>query len=108
MKTVTVTNDNYDELLKSQLPVIIYFYDDSEPCRFLDPIIEELARNYEGKVVVGKMDAVNNDCFENTDTLPVVSFYKDGLPVACLNGYIPTKELELCAKQLLGIDFTEK
>ena len=52
----------YDELVASGKPFVIDFWAEwGGPCRSLTPIIEELAEEYEGKVVIGKCDVEEND-----------------------------------------------
>ena len=52
----------YDELVASGKPFVIDFWAEwCGPCRSLTPIIEELAEEYEGKVVIGKCDVDQNN-----------------------------------------------
>lgn len=51
------------------------------PCRMVSPIIDELATEYEGKVIIGKMDVdSNNDVVGQFGirNIPTVLFFKDG------------------------------
>ena len=82
-KTVEITNVNFDErVTSSTLPVLIDFWAAwCAPCRMLSPVVGEIANEYEGKVVVGK---VNID--EQTDlaqkfgvmSIPTLLLFKDG------------------------------
>jgi len=50
-----------EEVLNSDLPVIVDFYADwCPPCRMIAPVIEELEREYEGKIKVGKLNVDNS------------------------------------------------
>lgn len=70
----------YDELVASGKPFVIDFWAEwCGPCRSLTPIIEELAEEYEGKVVIGKCDVdQNNDLAMkfSVRNIPLVVFVK--------------------------------
>jgi thioredoxin 1 len=76
------TDGNIKEMIGSGKPVVIDFWAEwCGPCRMVGPIIEELAKEYEGKVLIGKMDVD-----ENVDTpneygirnIPTILFFKNG------------------------------
>ena len=71
-----------EEVLKSDKPVLVDFGAEwCGPCRTLGPIIEELATEYEGRVVVGKVDVDNNQEFTakyGVRNIPTVLMFKDG------------------------------
>jgi thioredoxin 1 len=78
------------EVLDSSIPVMVDFWAPwCSPCRMLQPTIEKLAGEYEGKIKIGKM---NTD--ENQDTpgslrisaIPTVIVFKDGREVDRLLG----------------------
>ena len=91
MADQTFTDSNFkDHVLQSKTPVVVDFWAPwCGPCKIVSPIIEELAKDYEGKVVVGKL---NVD--ENVQTagqygvmsIPTVMIFKDGKPVQSLIG----------------------
>ena len=54
---IIVNDNNYDEVVKTELPVMLDLSATwCGPCKALAPIVEELATELEGKVVVGKAD----------------------------------------------------
>ena len=76
------TDGNIKEAINSGKPVVVDFWAEwCGPCRMVGPIVEELAKEYDGKVVVGKMDVDNN---VDTPTefgirnIPTILFFKDG------------------------------
>ncbi|MEG0464676.1 thioredoxin [Bacteroides sp.] len=82
---LVITDDNFKELLAEGKPVVVDFWAPwCGPCKMVGPIIEELATEYEGQVIIGKCDVD-----ENTElpaeygirNIPTVLFFKDGAMV---------------------------
>lgn len=87
----TFTDQNFTEqVIKSKIPVVIDFWATwCPPCKMIEPLVEELAKEYEGKVIVGKMDADQNPDVVaqlNVMSLPTMLFFKNGQPVKTLIG----------------------
>lgn len=80
-----ITKMNFDAVTGQGKPVMIDFWATwCGPCKRLAPIMEELASEYDGKVIVGKCDIEENT--ELTDqfgimNVPTVVFIKDGKEV---------------------------
>ncbi|MBQ3260321.1 MAG: thioredoxin [Alistipes sp.] len=77
-----ITNENYASVLASGQPVVIDFWAEwCGPCRMIAPIVEELAAEYEGKVVIGKCDVDDNDDIVaeyKVRNIPTLVFIKGG------------------------------
>ncbi|MFI3278770.1 MAG: thioredoxin [Rikenellaceae bacterium] len=59
---VQITNENFETLISGAQPVVIDFWAEwCGPCRTISPIIEELAMEYDGRIIVGKCDVEDND-----------------------------------------------
>jgi thioredoxin 1 len=89
-----VTDANFDEAVKNNNVVLIDFGADwCAPCRALAPTIEELAKEYAEKVLVGKLDVDENpktaECFQ-VFSIPTLIVFKNSSEVDRLVG--------LCAK----------
>ena len=80
--TLEFTDENIKEIINSGKPVVIDFWAEwCGPCRMVGPLVEELAKEYDGKVVIGKMDVDNNVDTPNEygiRNIPTILFFKDG------------------------------
>ena len=79
---LSITSANYQEVIDSGKPVVIDFWAEwCGPCRMVAPIIDELAAEYEGKVIIGKCDVDENDTLAvkfGIRNIPTVIFLKNG------------------------------
>ncbi|MBB6369145.1 thioredoxin [Chryseobacterium shigense] len=89
-----ITDSSFqDTVLKSDKPVLVDFWAVwCGPCRTLGPIIEEVASDFEGKAVVGKVDVDNNQEISTQygiRNIPTVLIFKNGEVVDKLVGVAP-------------------
>ncbi len=79
---LAITNENLNEVLASEQPVVIDFWAEwCGPCRMITPIIEELAGEYEGKAVIAKCDIEQCDDAVmkfGVRNIPTIVFIKSG------------------------------
>ena len=79
---VQITESNFEELVNSGKPVLVDFWAEwCGPCRAITPMVEELAKEYEGKAIVGKCDVDSNNAIAmkfGIRNIPTVLFFKNG------------------------------
>ncbi len=103
---IELTDKNFEEkVLKSDKPVLVDFWAEwCGPCRTVAPIVSELADDYEGKAVVGKIDVDSNPKIA-TDygirNIPTILFFKDGEVVDKQVGAVPKSVLASKIENLL-------
>ncbi|HKJ32881.1 MAG TPA: thioredoxin [Balneolales bacterium] len=98
-KPIAVSDSNFEEeVLKSNTPVLVDFWAEwCGPCRMVGPIVEELAKEYEGKAKVTKLNVDDNPEVSikyNIRSIPAMLIFKDGEVVDQVIGAVPKSHLK--------------
>ena len=86
------------EVVKSDRPVLVDFWAPwCGPCRMLSPLVDELSKEYEGKIKVGKLNTDDNTQVATRyriSAIPTLLFFKSGKVVDQLVGVHPKPEIK--------------
>ncbi len=106
-KPIDVTDAEFEqEVLKADLPVLVDFWAEwCAPCKIVSPTVEELAKEYDGKVKFVKVDTEDN--FDIPDrygirSLPTLMIFKGGEQVDQIFGARPKAELKRYLEKALA------
>ncbi len=96
---IHVTDENFDEMVgNSRLPVLVDFWAPwCGPCRMVAPVVEDLARAYDGRALMAKVNTDENvQVASNLDIMgiPTLILFKDGQEIDRVVGYVPQRVLE--------------
>ncbi len=97
--SIEITDANFNEVvLNSDKPVMVDFWAEwCGPCLMIAPIIEELAKEFEGKFVIGKLNVDNNSDIPTQygiRNIPTLLFFKDGQVIDKQVGAVPKSTLK--------------
>ena len=102
---VHINEGNFDEFVREYPIVIVDCYADwCAPCKIVEPIIEESAKNFSGKIVFGKLNVDENRGIAmrfNIMSIPTLLIFKDGRLIKRVIGALPKDKLILVFNELI-------
>jgi thioredoxin 1 len=103
---ITLTSSSFEKFLENtNLPVLVDFWAEwCMPCRIMAPVMEELARDYEGKAVFAKVDLDENQEVAsryNIISIPHFIIFKNGSPAERIVGAVGRGPMEEALKKHL-------
>jgi thioredoxin 1 len=98
-KPIEIQENNFDVVvLQSKTPVLVDFWAEwCGPCRMVAPLVEELAKEYDGKVAFAKVDVDQSPQVAGKYgimSIPTLIIFKNGKPVFNIVGLRPKAELK--------------
>jgi thioredoxin 1 len=80
--TLEITKENFEQTIDTDKPVLVDFWAAwCGPCRMVGPIVDQIAEEYDGKAVVGKIDAdtqVELSAKYGIRSIPTLLVFKNG------------------------------
>ena len=107
-KPIAATDSTFEkEVVQSQLPVLVDFWAPwCGPCRYLAPSVEQLAKEYAGKVRVVKVNTDENPGWATKlgiRGIPTLVYFQDGQEVHRTVGALPKEMLKEAVDQAFGL-----
>ncbi len=95
---IEVTDTNFTEILQKYPSMVVDCWAEwCMPCKFIEPVIKELAREYNGKVVFGKLNVDGNREIAmklGIQSIPTLLVFKEGKLVDRIIGALPKEQIE--------------
>jgi thioredoxin 1 len=97
-KSIVVTDETFEEsVIKAEQPVLVDFWAVwCGPCKMIGPVLDEIAVEYEGKLVVAKLDVDTSPLAPGqygVMSIPTLILFKGGRPVERIMGFRPKEKL---------------
>jgi thioredoxin len=103
--TIELTEAGFDEAVVAHPRLVVDFWASwCGPCRAIAPLLEAVAREQAGRVVVGKVNVDEQPALAarfSIRSIPTLLFFKNGVPVDTVIGAVPRPEID---KRLAALD----
>jgi thioredoxin 1 len=97
-KPVQVTDSTFEDVVvNAETPVLVDFWAEwCGPCKMIAPVLEDIAKDMDGQLVVGKLDVDHNQDTAmafGVMSIPTLLLFKNGEPIERIVGYQPKEQL---------------
>ncbi len=97
-KPIEVTDKTFkDVVLQADLPTVVDFWAVwCGPCKMIAPVLEEIAKEYDGQLQIAKLDVDHNNQSAmqyGVMSIPTLILFKNGKPVERIVGFMPKQKL---------------
>jgi thioredoxin 1 len=105
-KSVTLSEASFDQtVIDAKIPILVDFWAPwCAPCQAIAPILEELAEEYEGKIVIGRLnvdEAPQVAGKYGISAIPTMLLFKEGKPVSQIVGFRPKGDLKKALDEIM-------
>jgi thioredoxin 1 len=105
-KSITLTEETFDKAVTdAKTPILVDFWAPwCAPCQAIAPILEELAVDYEGKVVISRLnvdEAPKVAAKYGVSAIPTMLLFKEGKPVSQIVGFRPKAEMKKALDEIM-------
>jgi len=95
---IKVTDNDFEETIEEYPLVLVDFWAAwCGPCKMMEPVLEDLAEDYQGEVVIGKMNVDKNQNIPSrfqVSSIPTMVFFKEGKAVDRMVGALQKEQLK--------------
>ncbi|MEA1904552.1 MAG: thioredoxin family protein [Candidatus Hadarchaeota archaeon] len=102
---IQVTDKTFDSAIRKHPAVVTYCWGEwCPPCDIIEPIINQLANDYSGRVVFGKLNTNQNKNIAikyQVMTVPTLLFFKNGKLIDRAMGAVPREQIERKLKKII-------
>jgi thioredoxin 1 len=113
MSTTAITDDSFEsDVLKADRPVLVDFWAEwCGPCKQIGPALEEIASEFDGRVVVAKLNIDDNPMTPNkygVRGIPTMMIFKNGQVSATKVGAMPKSKIVEWINESVAADLSER
>lgn len=90
-------SNNFEEFVKEGVVLVDFYADWCMPCVMMSPVVDEMAKKFDGKAKVGKVNVDDNQDLaqkHGVSSIPNFIIFKDGEVAECFNGSMSEEEME--------------